>query len=345
MAHTGPMTQGHFLWTDLSTYDMRAAQADYAALFGWRFQNDATYDFATLSGKEVAAVFPMPDRLAKMEMPSFWMSYIHVPDLDAAVAQARTHEGVIIEVEPQAFSKDARVALVRDPSGAGFTLYEGPEIASPSGAPGQVTGRTHHLPDISLIEPFYRDLFGWRFQKTTDTPWPRYDIRHPDGTCVAIAEEVPEAIRGKYRYWMPSFTTADPKTTLSTLETLGGAHLSDLTEGRHLIADRQGAHFIIAPAEANSLTATAPTTAPPAAPFAWKALLGLACIWLAVVLDLQAFWGVLFLIWTWPAIRSGQTHFVEPVSRSGQPFTYWALIGTWVLLSLWLILAPFFPTE
>jgi len=70
---------------------------------------------------------------------------------------------------------------------------------------------------------------------------------------------------------------------------------------------------------------------------AWKALLGLICIWLAVFFDIQAFWGVLFLMWTWTAIKSGRADFIEPVDRNVQPFMYWAFIGTWVVLSIWLI--------
>ena len=69
--------------------------------------------------------------------------------------------------------------------------------------------------------------------------------------------------------------------------------------------------------------------------------MGLVCIWLAVFLDIQAFWGVLFLIWTLPALRTGRADFIEPVARDDQPLLYWALVGTWIFLSLWLIFAPF----
>ena len=75
--------------------------------------------------------------------------------------------------------------------------------------------------------------------------------------------------------------------------------------------------------------------------FAWKALIGLACIWLAVFLDIQAFWGVLFLIWTLPALKSRRADFIEPIHRDTQPLLYWALVGTWIILSLWLILGSF----
>ncbi|MEM1236449.1 MAG: VOC family protein [Pseudomonadota bacterium] len=337
------MAHGHFLWTDLSTYDPTAAREDYARMFGWTFSGDETYDFAARGRDLVAAIFPMPERLAQIDMPSFWMSYVHVEDVAASVAKARAHEGVIIEVEPQEFGEGSRVALVRDPSGAGFTLYEGPEIAPAPAGPGRVEARFHHLGDVARIEGFYGDLFGWRFERVTDDPWPVFDILHPDGSRVAQVEEVPQEVRGKFCYWMPSFGVADVADAVAQLAALSGTQFTELTDGRALVADRQGAHFMVQPAAAadDESTVLPPPAAGPFSGFAWKAGLGLICVWLAVVLDIQAFWGVLFLIWTWPALRSGRADFIETVERRTQPLMYWALIGTWIFLSLWLIAAPF----
>ncbi|NOD63691.1 MULTISPECIES: VOC family protein [unclassified Ruegeria] len=339
------MANGHFLWTDLSTYDMRTARTDYAEFFNWSFGKEEAYDFATIGGQEVAAIFPMPDRLAKMNMPSFWMSYIHVDNLDAKVEQARTHEGVIIEVEPQPFSEAARIALVRDPSGAGFTMYEGPDIQTGAPGAGKVIGRFHHVPDIALIAPFYADLFGWRFEKSSASPWPRYDIRHPDGTVVAWAEEVPEAIRGKFRYWMPCFGVKSVGDTLRQIEARSGQHHNDLPEGRVLVSDRQGAHFMIQTVDPNGTAVDERSdSSAKSTPVgvAWKSLIALVCVWLAVIMDLQVFWGVLFLIWTWLALRSGRADFVEPIDRATRPWMFWLITGTWIVLISWVIIASVF---
>ncbi|MEM6304585.1 MAG: VOC family protein [Pseudomonadota bacterium] len=233
--------QGDFVWVDLSTYDLSTAKADYAAFFGWSFQNSSGYHFASNAAEPVAAIFEMPARLAEMEMPSFWMSYIEVDDLEASVARARTHEGVVIEVEPQDFDGSARVALVRDPAGAGFTLYEGPEI-------GLSTARSrffHHLSDMTAIERFYGDLFNWRFEKISEAPWNVYDVLKADGACVAQVEEVPEDIRGTFRYWMPCFDITDRESLADRVLARGGSRVVDLPGGRLMLADRQGAHFMI----------------------------------------------------------------------------------------------------
>ena len=241
------MEQGSFIWTDLSTYRVRRARQDYAKLFDWSFQGPDRYKYATINSEPVAAVFKMPRRLAKMSMPSFWMSYIKVDDLDGAVEQARRHDNVIIEVEPQPFDQEARVALVRDPSGAGFTLYEGPDIATTrhQSISGAVVGRYHHVANISRIKTFYEDMFAWEFRKTSDTQWPVFDIYRPNGNAIATVEEVPETIRGKFNYWMPCFSTSGLESFKSILSRINGIVLHDLGEGRLMVADRQQAHFMV----------------------------------------------------------------------------------------------------
>ena len=234
-----------FVWTDLSTFDLAMARADYAQLFSWAYQEDPSYSFAFLGEAEVAALFPMPQRLVDINMPSFWMSYIQVEQLEAVVQQAGTHAGVIVEVAPEEFGEDARIALVRDPSGAGFTLYEGPDLAPPSQQIGAVTARYHHVDDLGKIEPFYRDLFGWEFVPNNQQPWPVFDILHRDGSVVGQAEEVPETIRGTFRYWMPGFLVGSVEATVRQLNARGGGASAALTQGRQIVCDQQGAHFII----------------------------------------------------------------------------------------------------
>ncbi|MEM6497671.1 MAG: VOC family protein [Pseudomonadota bacterium] len=234
-----------FVWTDLSTFDLQKACADYADLFSWTYQDDPSYSFAFVGEAEVAALFPMPKRLIDINMPSFWMSYIQVGQLDIVVRQAETHKGVIVEVAPEDFGEDARIALVRDPSGAGFTLYEGPDLAPTSQQIGAVTARYHHVDDIRKIEPFYRDVFGWEFVSSKQKPWSVFDIFHRDGSILGQVEEVPETIRGTFRYWMPGFLVGSVEATVSLLKAQGGGSSATLTQGRQIASDQQGAHFII----------------------------------------------------------------------------------------------------
>ena len=327
------MSFGHFVWTDLSTYDMPAARKDYSALFGWTFSGRGEYDFALQNDVPVAAIFKMPDFLAKIDMPSFWMSYVRVDDLDAKVEFARAFRDVIIELEPQAFNDDARVALVRDPSGAGFTLYEGPDITPPQ-AINTVVMRHHHVPDISLISDFYEEMFGWTMRHRANNDWPVFDVVHPDGSIVAQVEEVPEDIRGKFRYWMPCFEVSSSTEAVARIEAKGGKNLVSLGEDRSMFVDQQGAHFIVKGGGLQTERAD-----PTLQRFPWKAAVGILFVWLAVIFEWQVFWGALFLIWTWPALKHGRADFVEPVKKHRHPALYWLIVGTWILLSVWMIWA------
>lgn len=309
-------------------------------MFGWSLQGDPLYDVARVNGRDVAALFPMPSRLADMNMPSFWMSYVHVEDVEETVKRAKSHHGVVIEVEQQAFNENAQAALVRDPSGAGFTLYQGPEIPSATEGHGTVQRRYHHVDDIAQIREFYADLFGWTFVPSTGQAWPTFDVRNPDGSIVARVEEVPERIRGTFKYWMPCFDVTSLNAFGELIMKNGGKVLSELPDNRSMFVDRQGAHFM-ARAEASNPTPQPETqlhsASPKPSPIPWKAILGLLCVWLAVLFDVPAFWGLLFLIWTLPALKSGRADFIEPVGRDRQPVMYWAMITTWIVLSLWLI--------
>ena len=113
------MNHCDFAWTDLSTFDTGAARAFYAALFGWRFDEQDGYHYAQVGSRKSAGVFAMPRKFQEMGLPSFWMSYISVTDIDQVVERAK-EQGAIVEVQPTTFMDQGRIALIRDPAGAGL---------------------------------------------------------------------------------------------------------------------------------------------------------------------------------------------------------------------------------
>lgn len=140
-----------FVWTDLSTYDLGQARRDYARLFGWTYSRGWSYDLALLGSDQVAGLYPTPQKMRAIQMPSFWMSYFQVEHLEPYVEAADAFEGAKIEVRPEAFSGSGRVALIRDPAGAGFTLYEGEPLNQARNKPGCVRGLYHHCADAAQI--------------------------------------------------------------------------------------------------------------------------------------------------------------------------------------------------
>lgn len=72
----------------------------------------------------------------------------------------------------------------------------------------------------------------------------------------------------------------------------------------------------------------------PSSSIQWRVWIGLFFIILMSVMNWQWAWGILFLIWVIPDIRNRVTYFIEPVQRDETPFLYWAIVCTWILLSL-----------
>ncbi|MEM9724031.1 MAG: VOC family protein [Pseudomonadota bacterium] len=247
-----------FLWTDLSTFDLAQAKADYEQIFGWRFDGSGDYSVAQApsetssraapwsalrEARAIAAAFPMPEALAARGMPSFWMSYVGVADLDVCLAATRAWPGATIELGPEPVPGGGRFALIRDPAGAGFSVLEGGENWLSSRAPGP--RRFYHAADPLAVAGFYADLFGWRLDAVEAGPaGPRWSIRCGDAR-VATAEAIPDALRGPFTYWIPAFPTHAPAAAVERLRGQGGALDADLGDGRLLLADRQGARFVI----------------------------------------------------------------------------------------------------
>lgn len=75
------------------------------------------------------------------------------------------------------------------------------------------------------------------------------------------------------------------------------------------------------------------STAPQKA-FKWRSMLALIMMYIIMIFDIQWVWGVLFLFWVIPDLRSGTTYFIEPVERSSHPLEYWAIVSSWIIMSL-----------
>ncbi|MEM6327772.1 MAG: hypothetical protein AAF791_11700 [Bacteroidota bacterium] len=70
----------------------------------------------------------------------------------------------------------------------------------------------------------------------------------------------------------------------------------------------------------------------------WRPIVGLVIVIVATVYSLNWVWGILFLMWVAPDLLTGVTYFLEEVRRDREPILYWAIMGAWVLLSLFLFI-------
>jgi uncharacterized protein len=112
--------QNPFIWHDLMTSDVEAAQKFYAEVVGWTFSTQTPgYDIAEANGVGMGGIMPTPDHIKGM--PPFWSGYIHVTDVDAACEKIKKLGGAI-KREPWDVPDVARLAVAADPTGAMFNI-------------------------------------------------------------------------------------------------------------------------------------------------------------------------------------------------------------------------------
>jgi len=262
------------------------------------------------------------------------MSYIQVSDINETVRIAEKY-GAKIELGPEPGLGGELVALIRDPAGAGFTCYQGEDLGGKdeTGADGRMVWNELHVSDLSKVDDFYTNVFGWEITGSKEDN--QYDIHDSSGQLLAGIRVFENEIKGDKEYWGVYFCVESIQNIAENISRAGGEiALEQIVDGKKsaLVYDSQGAAFFLFE---NKSTLRTSTDMPQSA-VKWRAILGLGIVLLSVVFDAMWIWGILFLIWIVPDIKSGSTHFLEHVERRENPVIFWLIVGTWLALSLYL---------
>jgi predicted enzyme related to lactoylglutathione lyase len=243
---------GTFSWVDLNTPDQQAAKRFYSELFGWEYEDrDAgpgvVYAMARVGGQDVAAISPPPPG---DEGPPRWNSYITVDEVDASARRA-TELGAIVVSEPFDVFDAGRMAVLRDPVGAFFMVWEPRENigAGRVNEPGCLSWNELGTTDVDAAARFYGDLFGWRteaFGPATMFRLPGYVGGEPDQPVPH--DVVAVMVAGEPAAWAVDFWIADLEAAVAATEAAGGR----VVVGPHdqppafrsaVLADPEGATF------------------------------------------------------------------------------------------------------
>ena len=212
--------------------------AFYEAVFGWKYYEDNGYFVAHKGEKPVTGLYETPEKFKQMRMPHFWMTYIQVDNVEQTVSRARELGGIIeMSYEEKALGT---VALIRDPQGAGFTIYAGDALQNTrtTNEAGTLVWNELHVSDAMNVIPFYQNLFAWEIKKSSDG---FYQIIN-DGEYIADILEIPNQEKGKYEYWVSMFATESLESAKKQILELEGSIVSD--EGsRILFTDHSGQAF------------------------------------------------------------------------------------------------------
>jgi predicted enzyme related to lactoylglutathione lyase len=158
--------RGRFVWHELMTPDTAGAHAFYSKVLGWKtqpFEHDPSYSmFAASSG-------PLGGSVATPSGAPHWLPYVGTPDIDATVQQARGLGGSVT-TDVTSIPNGGRYAVLKDPQGAAFGVYQSTQDAVKETAPKRGEFSWHELAttDHKAAFDFYSQLFGWETQQEHD---------------------------------------------------------------------------------------------------------------------------------------------------------------------------------
>lgn len=152
-------------WIDTSQPDPEAATHFYSGVFGWEFENvmpadsPQPYHVARIRGGDVAAVSHIAEGAPPMAV---WNTYIWVDSADDTAEKVRAAGGQVV-MEPFDVGPAGRMAVVSDPEGAVFCLWQAGEHkgAKIVNEHGSLNFNNLNTRDIEGAKAFYGAVFGW----------------------------------------------------------------------------------------------------------------------------------------------------------------------------------------
>jgi predicted enzyme related to lactoylglutathione lyase len=152
-------------WVDTSQPDPEAAVDFYGGLFGWEFRDamppdsPGKYFIARLRGGDVAAVGSQPEGAPPMAV---WNTYVWGESADETASKVQAAGGRVV-MEPFDVMDAGRMAVVADPEGATFCVWQAKEHrgAQVVNEPGSLNFNGLNTRDPDGAQAFYGSVFGW----------------------------------------------------------------------------------------------------------------------------------------------------------------------------------------
>jgi uncharacterized protein len=263
-------------WVDTDQPDPRAAVEFYRGLFGWEFEDrmpadtPGSYFVATLRGSDVAAVGTKPEDAA---WPNAWNTYIWVESANEAAKKVESAGGAVV-MKPFDVGDAGRMAVVTDPEGAAFNLWEAGQHrgAQLVNEPGTWNFSELNTRDPERAKAFYGAVFGWEAnrldgggetsmwrvpgygdfleRRDPDVRQRQAEISAPEGFEDAVAWLVPitsDQLPETPPHWSVTFAVDDADAIAERTEELGGKVLAPPVDApwvrTTVVSDPQGAVF------------------------------------------------------------------------------------------------------
>jgi hypothetical protein len=240
-------------WFELATSDQKAANQFYSQLFGWSVNDspigeDMVYSIYQLGGRDVGAGYTLMPDMKAQGIPPHWAVYFATSNTDETAAKAAELGATVLQ-QPFDVFEHGRMAVVRDPEGAVFCLWQ-PKTHSGATAMGDInTVCWSELAsrEIQKASQYYVSLFGWQTKNSDNMPYIEFSAGGvPRGGLLQMDPEW----EGVPAHWGIYFSVADCEATVAQIQELGGSlkhgPLDIPGVGRMaVVADPQGAAFSV----------------------------------------------------------------------------------------------------
>lgn len=235
------------VWIDLGIPDIDRAMAFYHAVFGWEYQpgpeETGYYTMCLVRGVPVAALSQPPGAGPE----HWWTMYFATADCDGHAKRVVDAGGTVV-MPPMDVMTAGRTALVRDPVGAQFGLWQGRDHigAGIVNEPNTLLRNDLVTADPEPARDFYATVFGFTLEADPKTPDLDFTyLRRPDGH--EIGGIIGEPGRSTST-WTTLFLVDDADTAVRAATEAGGTclNLEDTVYGRMaVLMDPFGAEFSV----------------------------------------------------------------------------------------------------
>jgi uncharacterized protein len=217
---------GRFVWYDLMTTDQAASMKFYSSLFGWTTKSETgstgPYTMLLAASKEFGGVMQIDK---SRPMPSHWIGYVAVDDIQATAARVPALGGRIAH-PPTAIPDVGHFAVIVDPQGAAFCLFQGLASGSSDEWMAQSGPQTVLWNELVTSDPaaaarFYQEICGWTTREMDMGPSGKYWIFSRSGKdCAGMMKKPPDA-QGPPA-WLSYFSVPDVDASTKKVQDLGG---------------------------------------------------------------------------------------------------------------------------
>jgi predicted enzyme related to lactoylglutathione lyase len=239
---------GKFVWHDLMTDDVAAAQRFYGGLLGWEFERathprGGDYTLISVGGHYLGGMVQLDDR-ADADY-SRWLPYLSVADVDSAVRSTESAGGAAV-VRPLELGNLGRAAAITDPQGAVLGLVRSragdPDDSLPA-ANGRVVWNELLAADEAGAAQFYNELAGLEIVPITRRGGEYIVLRAQGRERAGIMERPDDRVTP---LWLTHFAVTDVDAATRRAAELGGqvllAPAAELRDGMlAVVTDPTGA--------------------------------------------------------------------------------------------------------